>query len=53
MAEPALALTGVNEGEDLVWILIQSGISAFLYFLVAPVSENELIFIYIIHTKKC
>ncbi|XP_057765935.1 NAD(P)H-quinone oxidoreductase subunit L, chloroplastic [Salvia miltiorrhiza] len=36
VAEPAFAVTGVNEGEDLVWILIQSGISAFFYFLVVP-----------------
>ncbi|KAG6389857.1 hypothetical protein SASPL_151331 [Salvia splendens] len=37
VAEPAFAVTGMNnEGEDLVWILIQSGISAFIYFLVAP-----------------
>lgn len=41
MVEPALALTGVNEEEDLVWVLIQLGISAFFYFIVVPVSENE------------
>nr|GMD23447.1 NAD(P)H-quinone oxidoreductase subunit L, chloroplastic [Ipomoea batatas] len=34
--EPALAVTGVNGQEDLIWILIQSGISAFLYFIVFP-----------------
>ncbi|XP_011075443.1 NAD(P)H-quinone oxidoreductase subunit L, chloroplastic [Sesamum indicum] len=36
VAQPAFAVTGVNEGEDLIWILIQSGISAFLYFIVFP-----------------
>ncbi|KAK6134180.1 hypothetical protein DH2020_032070 [Rehmannia glutinosa] len=36
VAEPAFAVTGVNEGEDLVWVLIQSGISAFIYFIVFP-----------------
>ncbi|KAL0424627.1 UNVERIFIED_CONTAM: hypothetical protein Sradi_0997500 [Sesamum radiatum] len=34
VAQPAFAVTGVNEEEDLIWILIQSGISAFLYFIV-------------------
>ncbi|KAL0463466.1 UNVERIFIED_CONTAM: NAD(P)H-quinone oxidoreductase subunit L, chloroplastic [Sesamum latifolium] len=36
VAQPAFAVTGVNEEEDLIWILIQSGISAFLYFIVFP-----------------
>ncbi|KAL0380872.1 UNVERIFIED_CONTAM: NAD(P)H-quinone oxidoreductase subunit L, chloroplastic [Sesamum angustifolium] len=36
VAQPAFAVTGVNEEEDLIWILIQSGISAFLYFIVVP-----------------
>lgn len=36
VAEPAFAVTGVNEEEDLVWVLIQLGISAFLYFIVFP-----------------
>ncbi|KAL3654499.1 hypothetical protein CASFOL_004180 [Castilleja foliolosa] len=35
-AQPALAVTGDNEEIDLVWTLIQLGISAFLYFIVAP-----------------
>ncbi|KAK9050306.1 hypothetical protein SSX86_030726 [Deinandra increscens subsp. villosa] len=34
--QPALAVTGVNKQEDIVWVLIQSAICAFLYFLVAP-----------------
>uniref|UniRef100_A0A0F7GZS1 NADH dehydrogenase-like complex L n=1 Tax=Hypseocharis bilobata TaxID=253189 RepID=A0A0F7GZS1_9ROSI len=34
--QPALAVTGVNNQEDLGWVLIQLGIVAFLYFLVAP-----------------
>ncbi|KAL8549968.1 hypothetical protein ACS0TY_008699 [Phlomoides rotata] len=33
---PAFGVTGVNEELDLVWTLIQSAISAFLYFIVAP-----------------
>ncbi|KAK4409713.1 NAD(P)H-quinone oxidoreductase subunit L, chloroplastic [Sesamum angolense] len=36
VAQPAFAVTGVNEEEDLIWILIQSGISAFFYFIVVP-----------------
>ncbi|KAG9146172.1 hypothetical protein Leryth_007878 [Lithospermum erythrorhizon] len=36
VAEPALALTGVNDEEDFTWILTQLGISAFIYFLVFP-----------------
>ncbi|KAL2545954.1 NAD(P)H-quinone oxidoreductase subunit L [Forsythia ovata] len=36
VVEPALAVTGVNDEEDLLWVLIQLGISAFLYFIVAP-----------------
>ena len=39
VAQPALAVTGVNNEEDFTWVLIQLGISAFLYFLVAPVCE--------------
>nr|XP_043627754.1 NAD(P)H-quinone oxidoreductase subunit L, chloroplastic [Erigeron canadensis] len=35
-SQPALAVTGVNYEEDIVWVLIQSAICAFLYFLVAP-----------------
>uniref|UniRef100_A0A0F7GYK5 NADH dehydrogenase-like complex L n=1 Tax=Pelargonium tetragonum TaxID=122197 RepID=A0A0F7GYK5_9ROSI len=34
--QPAVALTGVNKGEDMGWVLTQVGIVAFLYFLVAP-----------------
>ena len=36
VSEPALAVTGVNNEEDFVWVLIQLAICAFLYFLVAP-----------------
>ncbi|KAL7590496.1 hypothetical protein Lser_V15G37239 [Lactuca serriola] len=36
VSEPAFAITGVNYEEDIVWVLIQSAISAFFYFLVAP-----------------
>ncbi|KAJ0725026.1 putative NADH:ubiquinone reductase (H(+)-translocating) [Helianthus annuus] len=36
VSEPALAVTGVNDEEDIVWVLIQLAICAFLYFLVAP-----------------
>ncbi|XP_055810443.1 NAD(P)H-quinone oxidoreductase subunit L, chloroplastic, partial [Solanum dulcamara] len=36
IAEPALAVTGVNNEEDLIWVLIQLAISAFFYFLVCP-----------------
>ncbi|KAL7090822.1 hypothetical protein ACP275_12G066200 [Erythranthe tilingii] len=36
VAGPALAETGEMEGEDLIWILTQSGIAAFFYFLVVP-----------------
>ncbi|XP_004239333.1 NAD(P)H-quinone oxidoreductase subunit L, chloroplastic [Solanum lycopersicum] len=35
-AEPVLAVTGVNNEEDLVSVLIQLAISAFFYFLVCP-----------------
>lgn len=33
-----MAITGVNYQEDFTWVLIQSGISAFIYFLLVPVS---------------
>ncbi|KAK4749444.1 hypothetical protein SAY87_026893 [Trapa incisa] len=33
---PAMAVTGVNNEEDLLWVLTQLAIVAFLYFLVAP-----------------
>ncbi|XP_027096401.1 NAD(P)H-quinone oxidoreductase subunit L, chloroplastic-like [Coffea arabica] len=36
VAEPALAVTGVNDEEDLITILIQLGICAFIYFIVFP-----------------
>ncbi|KAK4479716.1 hypothetical protein RD792_015248 [Penstemon davidsonii] len=36
VAEPAFAVTGVNDEEDLVWVLIQLGIAAFIYFLIFP-----------------
>ncbi|PIN21751.1 NADH:ubiquinone reductase (H(+)-translocating) [Handroanthus impetiginosus] len=36
VVQPAFAVTGVNDEEDLVWTLIQLGISAFLYFIVFP-----------------
>ncbi|KAL1807679.1 hypothetical protein ACET3Z_024669 [Daucus carota] len=36
VAQPALAVTGVNEDDDLISVLIALGISAFVYFLVAP-----------------
>ncbi|KAH6827755.1 hypothetical protein C2S53_011832 [Perilla frutescens var. hirtella] len=36
VAEPAFAVTGVNEEDDLVWTLIQLGISAFFYFIAVP-----------------
>ncbi|KAA8532552.1 hypothetical protein F0562_032632 [Nyssa sinensis] len=36
VAQPALAVTGVNNEEDFTWVLIQLAISAFIYFLVAP-----------------
>uniref|UniRef100_A0A0F7GZM6 NADH dehydrogenase-like complex L n=1 Tax=Pelargonium incrassatum TaxID=163034 RepID=A0A0F7GZM6_9ROSI len=34
--QPAMAITGVNNQEDLGWALTQGGIVAFLYFIVAP-----------------
>ncbi|OAY29262.1 NAD(P)H-quinone oxidoreductase subunit L, chloroplastic isoform X2 [Manihot esculenta] len=34
--QPALAVTGVNNEEDLTWVLIQWAIVAFFYFLVMP-----------------
>ncbi|KAI3848340.1 hypothetical protein MKW98_005720 [Papaver atlanticum] len=34
--QPALAITGVNNEEELSWILIQLGILAFWYFLIMP-----------------
>uniref|UniRef100_A0A0F7CYX7 NADH dehydrogenase-like complex L n=1 Tax=Francoa sonchifolia TaxID=23250 RepID=A0A0F7CYX7_9ROSI len=34
--EPAMAVTGENNREDLVWVLIQLGIVAFWYFLIMP-----------------
>ena len=40
VAEPALAVTGVNDEEDLITILIQLGICAFIYFIVFPVSGH-------------
>ncbi|KAL3501911.1 hypothetical protein ACH5RR_036360 [Cinchona calisaya] len=36
VVEPALAVTGVNDEEDFTWVLIQLGISAFIYFIVFP-----------------
>ncbi|XP_057481237.1 NAD(P)H-quinone oxidoreductase subunit L, chloroplastic [Actinidia eriantha] len=36
VVEPAYAVTGVNNEEDFAWVLIQLGISAFIYFLVMP-----------------
>ncbi|KAG8366738.1 hypothetical protein BUALT_Bualt17G0110600 [Buddleja alternifolia] len=36
VAHPAFAVTGVNDEEDLLWVLVQLGIAAFLYFLVVP-----------------
>ncbi|CAL5430664.1 unnamed protein product [Camellia sinensis] len=39
---PAYAVTGVNDEEDIIWVLIQLAISAFFYFLVAPAHYNEL-----------
>ncbi|KAL7181297.1 hypothetical protein ACSBR1_040220 [Camellia fascicularis] len=33
---PAYAVTGVNDEEDIIWVLMQLAISAFFYFLVAP-----------------
>ncbi|KAK2991157.1 hypothetical protein RJ640_029732 [Escallonia rubra] len=36
VAPPAFAVTGVNDEEDFTWVLIQLGISAFIYFLVVP-----------------
>ncbi|KDP38082.1 hypothetical protein JCGZ_04725 [Jatropha curcas] len=34
--QPALAVTGVNNEEDLIWVLIQLAIVAFGYFIVMP-----------------
>ncbi|XP_043695122.1 NAD(P)H-quinone oxidoreductase subunit L, chloroplastic [Telopea speciosissima] len=34
--QPAFAVTGVNNEEDLTWKLIQIGIIAFWYFLIMP-----------------
>ncbi|KAF5750149.1 Inorganic carbon transport protein-related putative isoform 1 [Tripterygium wilfordii] len=34
--QPALAVTGVNDQEDLITILIQGGIVAVWYFLIMP-----------------
>ncbi|BBG94569.1 inorganic carbon transport protein-related protein [Prunus dulcis] len=34
--QPAFAVTGVNFEEDLTWVLIQSGVIAFWYFLLMP-----------------
>ncbi|EEF34601.1 conserved hypothetical protein [Ricinus communis] len=34
--QSALAVTGVNNEEDLTWVLIQSAIVAFWYFLIMP-----------------
>ncbi|KMS96442.1 hypothetical protein BVRB_9g224960 [Beta vulgaris subsp. vulgaris] len=36
VAEPALAVTGVNNQEDLIWVLIKCGVLAFGYFLIMP-----------------
>lgn len=41
VAQPAFAVTGVNDDYDLVSVLIALGSSAFVYFLVAPVSDSE------------
>ena len=40
VVEPAYAVTGVNNEEDFAWVLIQLGISAFIYFLVMPVESK-------------
>ncbi|KAM1190250.1 hypothetical protein ACFX2I_010889 [Malus domestica] len=34
--QPAFAVTGINYEEDLTWVLIQSGVVAFWYFLIMP-----------------
>ncbi|KAF2308376.1 hypothetical protein GH714_006545 [Hevea brasiliensis] len=34
--QPAFAVTGVNNEEDLTWVLIQLAIVAFWYFLIMP-----------------
>ncbi|PON62746.1 NAD(P)H-quinone oxidoreductase subunit L [Parasponia andersonii] len=34
--QPAFAVTGVNNEQDLTWVLIQLGVVAFFYFLVMP-----------------
>ncbi|EXB90881.1 NAD(P)H-quinone oxidoreductase subunit L [Morus notabilis] len=34
--QPAFAVTGVNNEQDLTWTLIQLGVVAFFYFLVMP-----------------
>ncbi|XP_042510984.1 NAD(P)H-quinone oxidoreductase subunit L, chloroplastic isoform X2 [Macadamia integrifolia] len=34
--QPAFAVTGVNNEEDLIWVLLQIGIIAFGYFLIVP-----------------
>uniref|UniRef100_A0A2P2JXT4 NADPH-quinone oxidoreductase subunit Lic n=1 Tax=Rhizophora mucronata TaxID=61149 RepID=A0A2P2JXT4_RHIMU len=34
--QPAFAVTGVNNEEDLSWILIQSAIAGFIYFILMP-----------------
>ncbi|XP_021687198.2 NAD(P)H-quinone oxidoreductase subunit L, chloroplastic isoform X2 [Hevea brasiliensis] len=36
LATPAFAVTGVNNEEDLKWVLIQLAIVAFWYFLIMP-----------------
>ncbi|KVI05453.1 NAD(P)H-quinone oxidoreductase subunit L, chloroplastic [Cynara cardunculus var. scolymus] len=36
VSEPAFAVTGVNNEEDIVWVLIQLAIFAFFYLLVSP-----------------
>ncbi|KAI3733831.1 hypothetical protein L6452_13288 [Arctium lappa] len=36
VSEPAFAVTGVNNEEDIVWVLTQLAIFAFFYLLVAP-----------------
>ncbi|XP_056689445.1 NAD(P)H-quinone oxidoreductase subunit L, chloroplastic isoform X2 [Spinacia oleracea] len=36
VAEPALAVTGVNNQEDLIWVLLKAGVVGFCYFLIMP-----------------
>lgn len=47
--QPVYAVTGENNNDyDLTVDLIQSGIAAFIYFLVAPVSETTKL-----HFNQC